>query len=65
MLLHVPFIMLIAASRLAAFKSCILVSAISFTCSSFIEPTLFLFGSPLAFSSPIAFLINTGAGGVL
>ena len=63
-LLAVPSIMLIAASRLAAFKSGIFVSAISFTCAFVIVATLVLFGTPEPDLMLHAFLINTGAGGV-
>ena len=46
MLLAVPAIMLIAASMLAAFKSGIFISAISFTLSLEIEATFVLLGTP-------------------
>ena len=64
MLLAVPAIMLMAASRLAAFRSGIFVSAISLTWSFVILPTFSLLGTPEAFCRPAAFLIRTAAGGV-
>ena len=57
--------MLTAASSVAAFRSGILVLAISSAWARVMEPTLFLFGTPEAVSMPAAFLIRTGAGGVL
>ena len=57
--------MLIADSSEAAFKSGILSSAISWTCAFVILATFFLFGSPEPDWILQAFLINTGAGGVL
>ena len=64
MLLAVPSIMLIAASRLAAFKSCIFSSAIAFTLEAGTFATFLRFGSPEALSIPAAFFSNTAAGGV-
>ena len=60
----VPATMLIAASRDAALRSGILVSAICFTCSLVIFATLVLFGVADAVSIPQAFLMRTAAGGV-
>ena len=65
MLRQVPLIMLTAASREAAFRSGIFCLAISSAWARVMEPTLFLFGTPEAVSMPAAFLIRTGAGGVL
>ncbi len=50
----VPSIIRIAASTLAAFRSCILVSAISRTLARETLATFFLFGSPDAVSIPAA-----------
>ena len=49
----------------AAFRSGIFCLAISSAWARVMEPTLFLFGTPEAVSMPAAFLIRTGAGGVL
>ena len=59
----VPATMLIAASREAALRSGILVSAILRTCSVVIFATLVLLGTAEAVSIPQAFLIRTAAGG--
>src|SRR5690625_3140044 len=64
MLRAVPSTIRIAASTSAALRSCILVSAISFTLSRLTVATLLTFGSPEALSIPAAFLSNTAAGGV-
>ena len=64
MLRAVPATMLIAASKEAALRSGILVSAIFFTCSLVMEATFVLLGVPEAVSMPHAFLIRTAAGGV-
>ena len=48
-----------------AFRSGILVSAISRTCAWVILATLVLCGSPEPFSTPAAFWISSAAGGVL
>jgi hypothetical protein len=64
MLRAVPAIMLAAASTLAAFRSGIFCSAIFLICSPVIVATLFLFGTPDAFSIPQAFFRRTAAGGV-
>ena len=61
---QVPAIIDMAASKDAAFKSFILVSAIFWRSSLEIVATLFLLGSPEAFCSLQAFLIRTAAGGV-
>ena len=65
MLRAVPAIMDIAASRVAAFRSLILISAISLTWDFLIEATLSLLEFADAVVIPQAFLISTGAGGVL
>ena len=65
MLLAVPAIMLIAASMLAAFKSGIFISAISFTLSLEIEATFVLLGTPDPDLMLQYFFNNTAAGGVL
>ena len=65
MLRAVPSIMRIAASTSAAFRSCILVSAISLTWSFVTEATFFVLGSPEPCSTPAAFFSKTAAGGVL
>jgi len=64
MLRAVPLIISIARSTVCAFKSGILVSAISLTWAMVIEPIFVLFGSPDPFGNLAAFLINTAAGGV-
>ena len=64
MLLHVPAIMLIAASMLAAFRSFFLISAISFSCSRVIFATLSLFGTLEPESILHARLMRTAAGGL-
>lgn len=51
----VPSIIRIADSMFAAFKSGILVSAISRTCARVTEATLTEFGVPEPFSTPAAF----------
>ena len=65
MLLAVPLTMLIAPSISTAFKSGILISAISRTLSIETLPTLFLFGSLLPLSIPAAFFNKAVAGEVL
>ena len=62
--LAVPAIILIAASKEAAFKSGIFNSAISCTFALEIVATLVLFGTAEPDLMLQAFLINTGAGGV-
>src|SRR5690606_9554618 len=57
--------MSIADSMVNAFKSCILSSAIAFTCSQVIFATFFLFGSPEPFFTLAASNNCTAAGGVL
>src|ERR1700678_3014775 len=54
-----------AASIVVAFRSGSLVCAISRTWAAVSEPTLVLCGSALPLSTPAAFLISSGAGGVL
>src|SRR5437773_1186092 len=61
----VPAMIFSAAAMVVAVRSGILVCAISRTWAAVIEPTLFLCGSALPFSTPAAFLISSGAGGVL
>ena len=61
----VPSIIRIADSTFAAFKSGILVSAISCTCARVTVATLVLLGVPDPFSTPAAFFKRTAAGGVL
>jgi len=63
-LLAVPATILIAVSILPAFKSGILISAISFTLALEILETFFLFGSPEPDSIPTAFFNSTETGGV-
>ena len=58
-------IMDVAVSIEAALRSFILVSAICWHWALVILATFFLLGSPDAVSMPQAFLIRTGAGGVL
>src|ERR687895_196371 len=60
----VPSMILAACSTSCAFRSGSFFSAISRTCAREIRPTLLRFGSPEPFSSPIACLISTAAGGV-
>jgi hypothetical protein len=54
-----------AASIVVAFRSAIFTWAMSRTWAAVTEPTFVLCGSPLPFSTPAAFLISSGAGGVL
>src|ERR1700691_1400151 len=61
----VPAMIFSAASIEVAFRSGILVSAICLTWAMVSEPTLVLCGSALPLSTPAAFLIISGAGGVL
>jgi hypothetical protein len=61
----VPAMIRFAASWSAAFKSAILVRAISSTCAEVTYPTLARFGSPAPLSMPAAFLSRIAAGGVL
>src|SRR6202012_3014267 len=61
----VPAMIFSAASIVVAFRSGILVSAICRTWAAVSEPTLVLCGSLLPLSTPAAFLIISGAGGVL
>src|ERR1017187_7080734 len=61
----VPAMIFSAASTLFAFRSGIFTSAISRTWAFVIEPAFVLCGSPLPFCTPAAFLISSGAGGVL
>src|SRR3984957_12344618 len=61
----VPAMIFSAASIEVAFRSGILVSAICRTWAAVSEPTLVLCGSALPLSTPAAFLIISGAGGVL
>ena len=63
-LLAVPAIMLIAASKVAAFKSGIFISAISWILALEIVATLFLFGTPEPDLMLQAFFNKTAAGGV-
>src|SRR5215831_4935163 len=65
MLRAVPFTLLMAASRDAAFRSGIFCLAISATCFSVTLPTLSLFGAPEPLAMPAARFRNTEAGGVL
>ena len=53
-----------AASIVVAFRSGILVCAMSRTWAAVMLPTLVLCGSALPLSTPAAFLISSGAGGV-
>src|SRR5699024_5653671 len=64
-LLAVVSTMRLSASTSVAFKSCIFVSAISFTLSRLTVAALFLFGSPEALLMPAACFKRTAAGGVL
>jgi hypothetical protein len=61
----VPSMIFIAASMSRAFRSGILVVAISRTWSLVILPTLSFCGTAEPFCRPAAFLIISGAGGVL
>ena len=62
--LAVPFIIDTADSKEAAFKSCILVFAISSTCASVTLATLSLCGFADPLCTPAAFFNRTAAGGV-
>src|SRR3984957_15962324 len=61
----VPAMVFSAASTVVAFRSGILVCAMSRTWALVMLPTLVLCGSALPLSTPAAFLISSGAGGVL
>src|SRR5690242_7052249 len=61
----VPAMIFSAASTELALRSGILVCAISRTWAAVIVPTLLTWGCPLPFATPAAFLISSGAGGVL
>ena len=61
----VPSTVLTAASSDAAFRSGILVLAISSTCFFVTLPTLVLFGTPEPFGIPAALSSRMAAGGVL
>src|SRR5689334_24606114 len=61
----VPAMIFSAASIVVAFRSGIFVSAICRSCAEVSVPTLVLCGSLLPLSTPAAFLISSGAGGVL
>src|SRR6201987_220458 len=61
----VPAMIFSAASIVVAFRSGILVCAMSRTWAAVMVPTLVLCGSALPLSTPAAFLISSGAGGVL
>src|SRR5579863_10569790 len=61
----VPAMIFSAASIVVAFRSGILVCAMARTWSLVMLPTLVLCGSALPLSTPAAFLISSGAGGVL
>src|SRR5215472_13789767 len=65
MLRAVPFTLLMAASRLAAFKSGIFCLAMSLTCFSVTLPTFSLLGAPEPLAIPAARFSSTEAGGVL
>ena len=65
MLRAVPMMILRAASRFAAFRSGILILAISSTCFMVTVPTLFRLGSDEPFAIPTARFRSTAAGGVL
>jgi len=65
MLLAVPFIISVAASRSLVFRSGSFVSAMPLACSTVILPTSSLFGSPEPFTIPAAFFMSSEAGGVL
>src|SRR3982074_2606610 len=60
----VPAMIFSAASIVVALRAGILVCAMSRTWAAVILPTLVLFGSALPLSTPAAFLISSGAGGV-
>src|SRR6185312_12268095 len=60
----VPAMIFSAASIVVAFRSGILVCAMSRTWAAEMLPTLVLCGSALPLSTPAAFLISSGAGGV-
>src|SRR5215207_2306668 len=64
MLRAVPSTILAAPSMSAAFRSGILVLAISSTCARVTVPTFSRFGSPLPLSSPAACLSRNAARGV-
>ena len=61
----VPSMIFSAAAIELAFRSAILTWAMSRTWALVTEPTFVLCGSPLPFWTPAAFLISSGAGGVL
>ena len=61
----VPAMIFSAASIVVAFRSGIFVCAMSRTWAAVMLPTLVLCGSALPLSTPAAFLISSGAGGVL
>src|SRR5450755_3698524 len=61
----VPAMIRSAISMLRALRSGILVWAISRTWAAEMVPALVLCGSPLPLATPAAFLISSGAGGVL
>ena len=61
----VPAMIFSAASIVLALRSGIFVSAICRSCAAVSVPTLALCGSLLPLSTPAAFLISSGAGGVL
>ena len=61
----VPAMIRSAISMLLALRSGILVCAISRTWAAEMLPTLVLCGSLLPLATPAAFLISSGAGGVL
>src|ERR1039457_1812357 len=61
----VPAMIFSAASIEVAFRSGIFTCAIWRTWALLTEPTLVLCGSLLPFWTPAAFLISSGAGGVL
>src|SRR5712664_4003047 len=61
----VPAMIFSAASIVVALRSGIFVSAICRSCAAVSVPTLVLCGSALPLSTPTAFLISSGAGGVL
>src|SRR5262245_32461854 len=60
-----PAMLCVAVSMSLAFRSGILVWAMSLTCAIVILPTFSLCGSELPFCTPAAFLISSAAGGVL
>src|SRR6202044_3160453 len=60
----VPAMIFSAASIVVALRSGIFVSAICRSCAEVSVPTLVLCGSALPLSTPTAFLISSGAGGV-